>query len=224
MPAPNTQSFDEIVSQEATAIQAQQPQLRNFNPGSILRAIIEAVAGVCMYLQNLIVAMYATARASTSNGPDLDSWMADFGLTRLPAVAASGQVVFSRFTPTNAATIPVGTQVESSDGTLVFAVIADTTNVNYVPSQNAYVVAANTSSVSVTVQDTKASDGALGNAVIGALNTLTSPIVGIDTVSNPSAFTNGANAESDAAFRTRFQNYLASLGEGTPTAISTAID
>src|SRR5690348_10764429 len=208
MPAPNTQSFDEIVSQEATAIQAQQPQLRNFNPGSILRAIIEAVAGVCMYLQNLIVAMYATARASTSNGPDLDSWMADFGLARLPAVAASGQVTFARFTPTNAATIPVGTQVESADGTQTFAVIADTTNVNYFPLQNAYVVGAGISSVAVTVQDTVA--GSAGNVIAGALSVLASPIVGIDTVTNASPFGNGFDAETDAAFRVRFQNFLAS--------------
>lgn len=227
----NTQSFQQIVSQEATTIQAQVPQLSNFNPGTLLRALIEAVAGVVMYLQNLIVAMYATARAATSNGADLDSWMADFGLTRLPAVAASGQVTFSRFNPASAASIAVGTQVESSDGTQVFQVIADTTNPNYSASANAYTVAANTASVNVTVQavvadangNATASAGTGGNVAAGALNTLSSPIVGIDTVTNASAFTNGVNVESDPAFRTRFQNYLAGLGEGTTTAITNAI-
>ncbi|HEY1772419.1 MAG TPA: baseplate J/gp47 family protein [Gammaproteobacteria bacterium] len=217
----NTKDFNTVVSDQVTTIQSQVPQFSNFNSGTVLLAIVQAVASVVMYLQSLLTQMYAFARASTSAGSDLDSWMADFGLTRLPAVAASGQVTFARFTPTAAATIPVGTNVESGDGTQVFAVIADATNPNYVPSQSAYVCPANTSSIAVTVQDTVA--GAAGNVIIGALNTLTSPIVGIDTVTNAAAYLNGANAETDAAFRIRFQNYLASLAESTPTAIGNAI-
>lgn len=218
----NTKDFNTVVSDQVATIQSQNAGLSNFNPGTVLRAVLEAVAGVVMFLQSLIVAMYAYARASTSTGADLDSWMADFGLTRLPAVAATGQAVFSRYTATLATQVPVGTTIESSDGTLIFTVIADTSNVNYVANQNAYPLASGTSSVSVTVQATVA--GSAGNATANAINTLTSAITGVDTVTNPSAFTNGTDAETDAAFRTRFQNYLASLGEGTPTAISNAID
>jgi len=217
----NTKDFNTVVSDQVATIQGQVPQLSNFNTGTVLRAIVEAVASVVMFLQSVLTQMYVFARASTATGADLDSWMADFGLTRLPAVAASGQVTFARFTPTNQAIIPIGTQVESADGTQVFQVIADTGNPNYNAGLNAYVVPALTASANVTVQDTVA--GAAGNVNAGVLTVLTSPIVGIDTVTNASGFSNGFDAETDTAFRIRFQNFLASLEEATPTAIGNAI-
>lgn len=217
----NTKDFDALVNQQATAIQGQQPLLSNFNPGSILRAIIEAVAGVVMYAQNLLLAIFAMARASTSTGADLDSWMADFGLTRLPAIAATGAVTFARFNPASAATVPVGTAVETSDGSQIFAVIADTTNPAYVPSQNAYAIGVGIGSIDITVQANTPGTG--GNVVAGALNTLTSAIVGVDTVTNALAFNNGVDQESDDAFRARFQGFIGTLAQGTVAAVGQAI-
>ena len=39
-----------------------------------------------LWMQWLILQVLQCTRAATSNGPDLDSWMADMTLTRLPAV------------------------------------------------------------------------------------------------------------------------------------------
>lgn len=217
----NLKTFQTVVSDIAAAVQAVNSSLNNFNPGSVLLAIAEAVAGVVMWLQSVLTQLYAFARASTASGSDLDSWMADFNFIRLPAVAATGQVTFARYTPTAASLVPVGAVVETADGTQLFTVIADTNNVNYSASQNGYPVAINTGSVSVTVQAQNAGTG--GNVNAATINTLTSPITGIDYVTNASAFTNGINAESDAAFRVRFQGYLGSLGQGTKTAIGNAI-
>ena len=61
------------------------------------------------------------------------------------------------------------------------------------------------------------------NAAAGQINTLGSAIPGVDTVTNPTAFNNGADAESDAAYKGRFPAYIANLQRGTLGAINNAI-
>ena len=166
--------------------------------------------------------LLTVTRASTSVGSDLDSWMADFSFTRLPAVAATGQVTFSCFTATTQnIVIPIGATIQSADGTQIFAVVVDTTNSAYNASLNGYILGANTTSVNVTAQAALAGTG--GNVQIGSISVITTPIAGVDTVTNAAAFTNGIDAETDAAFLARFALYLASLSKGTGPAIANAI-
>jgi len=218
----NTQSFSSIVSNFATAVQGACSSLIDFTVGSILLAVGQATAGVALWLQGLIMQVLAVTRASTSSGTDLDSFFAQFGFARLPAVAASGQVTFARFTPTNQANIPVGATVTSSDGTVVFTVIADTTNANYSAGLGYYVIPAGQSSISVTVQCTVS--GTVGNLALGALNTLGTAISGVDYVTNAAAFINGVAAELDPAARSRFVLWIASLEAATLAAVQNAIE
>ncbi|CAN7330067.1 baseplate J/gp47 family protein [Variovorax sp. LjRoot84] len=215
----NTKDFATIVSDQVTAIQAASARLIDTTIGSIIRSVAEANAAVVLWIQSLIVYLLSVTRASTATGTDLDSWMGDFGVTRLPAVAATGNVTFARFTSTNPATIPVGARVQTGDGSQIFEVIADTTNPAY--ADGVYTVAAAVASLNVKVQAVTA--GAGNNVVIGAINTLATAISGIDTVTNAAAFTNGADAESDAALRTRFVAFVASLSKATKEAVGYAI-
>ena len=217
----NTQSFGSIVSNWATAVQGAASSLVDFGLGSVLLALGEAMGGVALWLQGLILQVAALTRAATSNGTDLDSWLAQFGFARLPAATASGQETFARYTPTNSALVPVGAIIQSADGTVQFAAIADTTNAAYSASQNGYVIPAGTASISVTVQCTTA--GTAGNVSIGALNTLGTAIPGVDYVTNAAAFSNGAAAESDSAVRSRFILWVAGLEGATLVAIKSAI-
>src|SRR5579884_463958 len=66
--------------------------------GSLTLAFGQAVQGAFLWLQSFAIQILALTRASTSFGTDLDSWMADWFFTRLPAVAATGNATFSRFT------------------------------------------------------------------------------------------------------------------------------
>lgn len=216
-----TYRFSEIVSNIATAMQASATAALNFTPGSVLRAISEATAGVVLWLQAIVLQLLTLTRAATSAAADLDSWVADFGLTRLPAVTATGQVTFSRFTPTLQAVIPVGAAVQTADGSQRFTVALDTGNVAYSSTLGGYVLAANVSSLAVPVQAAVA--GAGGNVLAGSISVLSTAIPGVDTVSNASAFTNGVDAESDAALRARFVLYLSSLSKATRAAIGYAI-
>ncbi len=215
------QTFTTLVSNAAAAVQAAARQLVDLTLGSTLRAVLEANASLALWLQWLILLVLQTTRAATSSGPDLDTWMADFSLVRLPAVAASGAVTFARFTPVTAALVPVGTTVRTADATQSFAVTIDTTNPAWNAAQNGYILAAGVASLAVPVSAVV--PGSAGNIQAGAVTLIAAAIPGVDTVANAAAFQGGLDAESDAALRTRFQNFLASRSRATPVAIGYAV-
>lgn len=217
----NTQDFTTLVRNQVTAIQGAASGLVDLTVGSILRAVVEANSAVILWLQGMILQLLATTRAATSSGADLDSWVADFGLSRLPGVAASGSVTFSRFTAAQQAVVPIGATIQTGDGSQKFSVSIDTANPAYSAGLGGYVLAAGVASISVPVAASSA--GVAGNALIGQINTLTQSIPGIDTVSNAAAFANGADAETDDALRTRFVAFVASLSKATKAAILYAI-
>jgi uncharacterized phage protein gp47/JayE len=223
-----TLNFTTLVQNMAAAVQSSASSLLNLTVGSTLRAVLEAVASVQLWLQWLILQVLSMTRASTSTGSDLDSWVADFDLERLPATPSSGPVTFSRFSTTTAALIQVGDQVKTSDGTRTFQVIADATNAAWNGS-NGFTLPSGTASINITVQDVTTgitgalSVGAAGNVQANTIALLASAIPGIDTVTNASAFTNGIDAETDAALRARFSNYIQTRSRATLDAVASAI-
>jgi phage-related baseplate assembly protein len=215
------QNFSTLVAGMAAAVQGAAQTLLDLTVGSVLRAILEANASIALWLQWLIVQVLAATRLATSTGEDCDSFGADFGFTRLAAVASNGVVTFSRFTPSMAAFIPVGTNVSTAANTQSFTVTADPTNTAFSASPAGYTLAAGVASLSVPVTALVA--GSAGNVQSGAIALLSSAVAGVDTVTNSNALTSGLDAESDAAFRARFGNYLASLSHATVTAVGAAI-
>lgn len=214
-------SFSQLVSDQVAAVQGAASGLVDLTVGSILRSVVEANAAVILWLQGLILQLLSITRASTSAGADLDSWFADYGFTRLGAVGATGSVTFSRFTPTAAATIQVGTLVQTGDGAQQYAVVADGTNPAFDVSTNSYTIAAGVTSLAVAVQAVTTGSG--GNAAAGQINTLAQALPGIDTVTNAAPLSNGADAESDAAARSRFVAYIANLSRATKAAVAYAV-
>jgi len=215
------QNFTTLLDGMAAAVQGAASALLDLTVGSVLRAILEANASLALWLQWLIVQVLATTRLATSTGSDCDSFGAEFGFFRLPAAAATGAVTFSRFTPSVAAFIPVGTNVTTSDNSQSFTVIADTTNPAFNAAGSGYNLAGGIASL--TVLAAAASAGSAGNVQPGSISVISSAISGVDTVTNALAFAGGVDAESDAAFRTRFGSYLGSLSKATDAAIGSAI-
>jgi uncharacterized phage protein gp47/JayE len=215
------QNFLSLVEEMAAAVQGACAQLLDFSVGSVVRAIMEANASVALWLQWLIAQVLSMTRASTSVGLDLDSFIADYGVTRLQAVAATGYVQFYRQAAGYATQIPVGTIVRTGDGLSLFAVMADATNPAYAASSSAYLLLATAVSVSVPVQAQVA--GSAGNVLAGAIQLLSSAIAGVDGVTNPATLSGGLDAESDAALRIRFQAFLDSRSNATPLAIGYAV-
>lgn len=215
------QTFTSLVQSSSAALQSACAQLLDVSVGSVLRALLEANASIGLWIQWLIVIVLGTTRAATSNGPDLDSWMADYGLTRLPASAANGIVTFSRFTPGSTALIPVRALVRTADATETFAVVAVTSNPAWNAALNGYVLPTGIASIDVPVQAVV--PGSAGNVQAGTVTLLATAIPGVDTVTNSAPFTGGLDAETDAAFRARFANYIATRSEATTAAIQYAV-
>lgn len=214
-------NFATLVEQSAAAVQANVSQILDFSAGSVLRAILEANASVALWLQWLILLVLQTARLATSSGTDADSFGADFGFTRLPAVAAQGAVTFSRYSPSQPTLIPVGTLISTSDGVTQFSVVADAANAAWSASLNGYMLGIGVASITTPVAAIQL--GAMGNVLPNTITLLSSPIAGVDTVVNAAALTGGVNAEPDAAFRSRFQGFMDSRSRATVQAITYAV-
>jgi uncharacterized phage protein gp47/JayE len=215
------QTFSSLVQSMASAVQAAAVQLLDLTIGSTLRAILEATASIALWMQWLILQVLEMTRAATSSGADLDSWMADFSLERLPASPASGTVTFSRFNSSVPALIPIGALVRTSDGTETFTVTEDSTAPGWSQAQNGYVIGVGIASLDVPV--VAQTVGTPGNVQAGAISILASALSSVDGVLNATPFINGINAESDAALRLRFQSYMASLSRATLAAVESAI-
>ena len=212
------QGFTTLVQSMAAAVQSWASVDIDLTVGSVVRALLEAQAGVTLWLEGLVLQVMTMMRLSTSVGADVDSFLADWEFTRVGAVAATcNTVVFSRFTATNAATVPAGSSCLTTDGTQSFIVIADPGQSTWNAGQNAYVIPASTSSATVTAQ--AVTPGAAGNVSANSITLLTSNIVGVDTVNNIGAASGGINGESDAAARARFALYIQSLARSTVAAI-----
>ena len=216
------QDFTTLIRNMAASVQGGASALIDLTTGSVMRALLEANASVALWIQWLIVQVLAQTRAATSNGTDLDSWVGDFSLTRLPGQASTTTAIFSRITPGLLASIPVGTQVKTADGTQTFAVLADATNAAFDATTASYTVAAAVASIALPVQ--ALTPGSAGNVQAGLITMLASAIPGIDAVTNPNQAQSGMDPEPDAALRSRFANFIDSRSRATPTAIAFAID
>lgn len=212
-------NFSSLVEGMAAGVQGASAALLDLSVGSVLRALLEANASVALWLQWLILLVLARTRAATSNGTDLDSWVGDFALTRLPGVAASGSVTFARYTTGYPSVVPAGTLVRTADGSQSFAVTAGGDGWN--ATSQAYVFPAMAASLPVPVQASVA--GSAGNVQAGAITQLASAIPGVDTVSNPLPLVNGLDPESDPALRSRFVNYINSRSRATGAAVAYAV-
>ena len=215
------QNFQTMLQNMAASTKGACNSLVNFTVGSTLRAIHEAGASVGLWLQYLILTVLNGTRLATSTGSQCDSFGADFNFARLPATQATGSVTFSRFVPTAAALIAAGQQVRTADGTQTFTVTAQTSNSFWNAAMNGYLIPAGTASVTVPV--TAVNYGTQGNVLAGAINLIVGAISGVDTVINASALAGAVAAESDAAFKLRFSNYIQTRAQCTLAAITYAI-
>lgn len=223
-----TYNFRQIVGNFTAAAQATSAKLLNFSVGSVLLALAQATGAVALWLQALALQAVGLSRAATSNGNDLDTWMAQFGFVRIPGTPISasyadgtGQETFGRNVSTLGILVPIGVQVQQPGGAQIYTVIADTTNPNYNATLQSYSLPPLTASINVTVSSVNSE--AAANALSGTVTQLVSSVPGIDFVTNASAFTGATDPESDADFRVRFVAYLASLPRATQAALSYAI-
>lgn len=214
-------NFEGLVANMAAAVQGACQQLLDLTVGSVLRAVLEANASVALWMQWLIVRVLQTTRAATSTGVDLDSWVADFGVSRLPATSAAGVATFSRGNTSLAALVPVGTMVRTGDGAQSFVVTQASSLPSWNSASNGYVLAVGAASIDLPIA--AATAGAGGNVQAGAICLLATAIPGVDTVVNAAPIGGGVDAETDSALRGRFSLFMDSRSRATLLAVQNAI-
>jgi uncharacterized phage protein gp47/JayE len=130
-----------------------------------------------------------------------------FGFEKLSASAAYGLIRFTAPAPVagQAVSIPAGTEVR-------------------VPGQTRKYVTRAASQIAVgqTYVDILAycdTPGVVGNVDPNTITELVAAVSGVSSVTNPAAFTNGRDAETDDERKSRFQEYIATLARGTKAAL-----
>lgn len=215
-------SYATTVSQAVSAAQGACASLLDLAVGTPGRAILEAVSGIGLWLQYVALQILTRNRLATSTGTDVDTFIADFGLTRLAGTAATGAVVMTSFSPTStSALVEPGDIVRTVSGTN-YVVTTDTSLATWDNTQGGYVRAAGVSAITVPIAASSA--GTASNAAAGAICLLGTSISGIDTVTNTAAITNGTDGETDAAARARFVTWLNTLDRATLASIEGAIE
>jgi uncharacterized phage protein gp47/JayE len=136
--------------------------------------------------------------ASTTFGQYLDLRCKEHGLTRRPAVKATGQVTFAG-TPGTA--IPAGTQVSTASTEATPAIF-------FATKSNATIGAGGT----VTVDIEAVEAGTNGNVAAGTITMLAQPVAGVTSVTNTAATSGGMDEEDDASLLARYLAKVRSPG------------
>lgn len=114
-----------------------------------------------------------------------------------------------------------GNRTISANATVIAPAIGANPDIQYSTTQAAVILDGESSVDNVPVVATL--PGSDGNAPIGGINTITTPVSFTASVNNPSAFTTGKDNETDDQLRVRIKRALASVGLGTATAIESAV-
>ncbi len=185
--------FADLVRDMSAAITASSGRLIDMSVGSVLRAIMEANAAIVLWVQWLILLTLQSTRASTSIGDDLDSWMADFGVSRLQPTFAAGTATLSRYSGMSVSYVPAGTIAKTQDGLIGFTVIADLSNSVWQPTLGSYSMAIGVTTIDVPI--VALIPGPSGNVLPNTITILASSIPGVDFVCNTSGTQGGEPAE-----------------------------
>ncbi|GBR55791.1 hypothetical protein AA18889_0325 [Acetobacter senegalensis DSM 18889] len=214
-------TYAALVAQSVAAAQGACASLLDMAVGTPLRAIMESVSGTGLWLQYIALLILSRSRLATSNGTDADSWVADFGMSRMPGTAATGEVTLTSFQPDQqSASVAVGVLVRTVAG-VNYVVTEDTSNSAWSAATGAYVRPVGTGSITVPVECQVS--GSTGNVAAGAICLLGTSIAGIDTVTNAVALVNGSGGETDAQLKARFPDWLAAKATASNAAIENAI-
>lgn len=216
-------------------------QIPNSDP---IVAIAGSNSGSALWLQQLVFALEAFARSSTSTGADLDSWFAQFNYTDAAGVLHG----FERPQGSPASvTIAVNVQIPAGQASITIpkGSIFQTQPITVQPSAVPAIFQVE------TTQDTVVSSSGTVDLLCFAINPVTtttsngssvtgfsiynnvppnsftqqfSPQAGITSVNNPASPSGGTDNASDAQARIDFVNFILSLSDATYAALVAAVE
>ncbi|WP_336762032.1 baseplate J/gp47 family protein [Asaia sp. VD9] len=214
-------SFSSLVQTAIATTQASCAAKFTLDTGSPGRALIESVAATGLWFQYLLMQVLCRTRLATSVGVDCDSFVGDFGMSRLPGVKALGSVTMTCFSYDEiSAVVRPGVTVRTA-AAVTFQVVKDPTHARWSEQTQGYVRPAGVASLDLPVEALQ--EGVLGNVAAGAISLMGTSVAGIDIVTNKAMFMNGADQETDAQLRKRFPLWLAAKASASRSAVESAI-
>jgi len=202
-----TPTFDELLAY-ATAAVKEKTGITNFSESSIAGALLKVFVAYIENLYSMLATLDEQGNLSTAAGANLDKIGQLFGVTRLPAKAATtagaGNAVIFRNVGDEAVTIPIGTRIWSPNAP----------QVSYTTDYQITVQSGGESYVDVTAVSPGAyynvGPQALTAHDLGDTNT---------TVTNALSISNGTGIESDDNYRYRISNSLLTVQGANETSI-----
>lgn len=213
--------YEQIYSQMIARVVGRS-RLRDVSDVSVWKHVLAASAredDEQYYQIALLLQLFSIDKAS---GEDLDERAKDIQpgvVSRIPAQKAVGSVVFSRAGTTGTTSIPIGTKVKTATGQTFTTTTTGTITPASAEQISGHGVGRDSNTVSV-IADVAGADG---NVSASAVTRFVSKPPGVEEVTNPAAFTQGADKESDDAFRSRLRAYIRGLSKCTVQAIEAGI-
>lgn len=163
---------------------------------SVSGALADTLAGAVHGLYGAIAREAGQILPDTAEAEDLARHASLYQFARTAATAATGNITF---TGTNGTVVPAGSELQRADGVL-YTTGADAT------------IASGTATAAVTASAV----GAVGNALVGATLTLTSPIGGVNSAVAVASggLVGGTDTETEDSLRTRLQDRLRDVPQG----------
>jgi uncharacterized phage protein gp47/JayE/uncharacterized membrane protein len=214
-------SVNDIILNMINTLQLSQP-LADTSPGTVIRDIcIDSPASQMALIYDQLSKVSSQQSLRLVVGSDLNKLAKNYGLSRNPAVAASGVALLTFASIQGSININAGDLVVASNG-FSFSVL---NGLSVTASQSNFYKSVATTyasnlqfvgitdpyAVQVTVQATTA--GSAGN--IGQYSLISTNIAGASNVTNVVAFTGGSDQEDDATFRNRILSIFSGASVGT---------
>lgn len=211
MADPVARTEEQIGEDAENALIAQTLDLSDLSPASVLAVL--ARGAIAPELAELYLAALQHAEGyyiQTASGEQLDRRLADAGLERPAARAATGRVRFERTAGSTG-------DVVVAEGYTVTAVDLDGEEIEFATDAEATIADGDDA---VLVPVTCSVTGTTGNVGAGAIENLTGgAVANLASVTNPNAFTPGRDRGTDDEAREVFFAFLEARARTTPAAI-----
>lgn len=193
-------SMNDVFKNLVNLTTARSDRLTDFNVGSALRTMYEAAS---IQFEEFYWAMAQNTQYAIEN-----SVYEAFGFSQRVSLASTGTVTVTFNTA-------LASEIAFPQGT-VFCTSGD---YGYIYFESTDDVFAEIGTIQIDIPVQCKELGTIGNIPEGAITTIVTSNPSISSVTNTEAFTNGTNAETKAERKTRFQQYIRSLGRGTADAL-----
>lgn len=189
--------FASIAASSINWMKTATKKVTDFNIGSVVRTMIEAIAAEIDELyQQMFIGLKEAIPVSVYNS---------FDFTAIEAVPAGGLIRVVVTSSASSVLISAGTN---------FTTVGK--QVTYTSTEDKTIAAGNTF---VDVPVVATTSGLVGNIAAGAAFTPSPTPSNYVSASNPTAFINGVDQETDDQRKLRFNDYIASLNRGTVKAL-----